>query len=240
MGKQISLATLMDDVRFEFDLAAASSRVSDAQLTRLINRARDELFLYLLDCNSSFMDATTTLTTQNGIGSVSLPDRFYALTSLRLAAGDDKFPPLRKAGPDEVQYDPSTARAWGDGEALPLYWVTQNVVYFWPIPAGVYTLHMAYVQGFSDLSTGQQWNCMPGWDAWVVQKCLMRLFRRSKQMEAFQAAAAELGELGRQIESALSGVDRFTPPMVRRRSHFAERGPRISTDLYYAADGEEY
>lgn len=233
MGKSITLATLMEDVRFEFDLASASSRLSDAQLTRLINRARDELFLYLLDCSSSYMDEFTTLSTTAGQAYVDLPAGFYALNALRLRVSDDHHPVLRAANADELQYDPTTARAWGNGEALPVYRLAQNRLYFWPVPVGVYTLHMSFVEAFADLTSSPGWDCMPGWDAWVVQKCLMRLHRRSKQMELFQAAAAELAELGRQIESALSGQDRFSPPMVRRRAHFAERGPRLSTDRYY-------
>lgn len=239
MGKSITLATLMSDVRFEFDLASTSSRLSDAELTRLINRSLDEFFLYLLDCNCTYQDKVGTLTTTGNVATVALPSRFYALKSLRLRVSDEAYPQLRAASPDEIQYDPVTARSWGDGEALPVYWISQNVLTFWPMPNAAYTLYIAYVEGFTDLSGVATLDAQPGWDAWVVQKCLMRLHRRSKDREAFELAAAELGRLEQQIQSALSGQDRFSPPMVRRRAHFAERGPRLSTDRYYAADGED-
>jgi hypothetical protein len=239
LGKSISLTQLMADVRFDFDLASTSSRLSDADLTRLINRSLDELFLYLVDCNCTYRDKVGTLTTTGGVSTVNLPTAFYSLKSLRLRVSDDAYPQLRAATPDEIQYDPATARAWGDGEALPIYWLAQNQLHFWPTPNAAYTLYIAYVEGFTDLVGGASLDAQPGWDAWVVQKCLMRLHRRQKDREAFDLAATELMRIEGQMQSALTAQDLASPPMVRRRSHFAERGPRLSTDRYYMADGED-
>lgn len=214
MGKSITLATLRSDIRFEFDIDPASSRITDAQLTRLINRQRDALMLYILDCSAHYMDAVSTLDTIAGVEFVSLPERFHALTSLRLRLDDDCSVVLRAATEDEVRYD-RTARAWT--ESRPVYWVAQNLMYFWPVPSGVYTLDVAYVQGFGDLvEDADPWLVQPGWDRWVVLQCLLVLWRRQRNAEAFQLVAAELNTLSAQIESALSGPDRNSPPMARR------------------------
>lgn len=221
-GKHVCVPELLERVRFDFDIAATSLRLTDAQLLGVINRSRDRLFKLLVDLDESYFRYRTTLTTTQDAAAVTLPERLYAPVKLAYTNTDGNEREIPRANDDRGRLIAPREPAWE--QTRPYYYLTPTELVLYPTPAAPRTLQLVFLQSWVDLVAppGEPscWDVQPTWDDWVVLDVCVRLSRRSRRKDDVATFTDERNELTRQYMSALRN-EQFEGPNFARRVMFS-------------------
>lgn len=223
-GRHVCLPELLDRVRFHFDIAASSARLTDAQIVTELNRAKDRLFQLLVNLDPSWFRIEATLTTTAAQAYVALPERLYAPVRLAWtdAGGEQQDIPRSTRRSEDLG---ASTKSWD--ELAPVYYVTDTTLVLVPTPSTVRTLQFAYVRSWLDLQIAPLepscWDIQPTWDDWVLNDVLVVLSRRSRRAEDVAFFAAARDELTARYQQALL-AEEHEGPVFARRLMFADGG----------------
>lgn len=221
-GKHVCVPELLERVRFEFDIASTSLRLTDAQLLGVLNRSRDKLFKLLVDLDESYFRYRTTLTTTQDTATVTLPERLYAPCRLAYADTDRCETEIPRGYGDSGRLTPPIEPSWE--ETNPYYYLTPTELVLVPTPGAPRTLYFVFLQSWVDLVAppGEPscWDVQPTWDDWVVLDTCVMLSRRSRRAEDVSFFSAGRNELTAGYENALRN-EQFEGPNFARRVMFA-------------------
>lgn len=213
MGKLVTLAQLRSDVRDRYDIDAASTRLSNSSLDRLINAARDELYAGVLGLDEGYTETRTALLTTVSVPFLSLPVRFAALIAVHVTLEGQEVQ-LRASTVDELG---RTATAYPWSERAPTFRLQGGALYFTPAPAGAYTVTITHLEAPADLvADTDAWDAHPLMVEWVTLGVIAKLYQRDRAWtEASQMAALQNGA-GVRLLDALHAQDRTGPVLSRR------------------------
>lgn len=234
--KTTTLTNFQSDIRLRVDIASTSDRLSDAQLTRLINKSKDNLVAVVQShgggewywADADFIEMSANVDTINIPSSLNSggPGDFHKLLKLAwidsyTLAGDVAVPdstarlyPLMRESVDGfANTTESNAGAWSAGN-LPKYRIYGNIIKFSIEPTAAVGLYMLYQYIPSDLSAGgDTLTHGPSWDEWIVLDVCAKLDRRDG-MDA-TPFLAERAAVEARIKSELAERDEWGLHQVR-------------------------
>lgn len=217
-GKHVCVPELLERVRFDFDIAATSQRLTDAQLLGVLNRSRDKLFQLLVNLDESYFRYRTTLTTTQDTAAVTLPERLYAPVRLAYTNTDGNEREIPRAFDDTGRLIAPREPAWE--QTRPYYTLTPTELVLYPVPAAPRTLQFIFLQSWVDLVAppGEPscWDVQPTWDDWVVLDACVLLSRRSRRADDVRFFTEGRDELTLRYNSALRNEQHEGPNFARR------------------------
>ncbi len=222
-GRHVCLPELLEQIRFRFDIKETSLRLTDAQVTYLINRAREKLFRLLVEYDDTRLRLQTDVVTEAGVSTVALPERTYAPVRLGYTDADGTPREIAVASARDTRLGPSSA-SWT--ERAPVYYTTALELVIVPTPATVQTLKLVYVASWPDMAPAPSdyacWDgVQPNWDEWVIWDVLVTLALRSRRPEDLALFKAERDEITAGIMNGQK-QDQFEGPTFSRRILFRD------------------
>lgn len=114
MGKNITLATIRDDIRYRADLPATSKRLTDAQLDRLIGLSLDKLMAIVSDAyGDDYFTFQVGISVRPRVNSAGVAERIRKI-------------PFSPVGQSDNDIDPSVF--WKvNGQAAPAFWKLRKI-----------------------------------------------------------------------------------------------------------------
>lgn len=184
MGRSVSFSTLREAVRTRYDLPTfgSSTYVTTAHVNAMINASMQAYSAMLCEAyGDNYFTTSASATTSAGVGTNSLPTRFYKLTRLWWLRGTDDVVPILRANVNELGMANYSARSWT--ECGPRYRLQGTSLVQWlPKPNAVYDVVFDYVQLPADLSAdGDTFEGGPGWDEWVVNDVCAKIAQREEK-----------------------------------------------------------
>lgn len=169
-----TLTTLRDEVRDLGDYNN-SSKITDAFLTRQINKALGEYADLLDERWEGYRDTTGTVSTVANVATVALPADFLKARAVDLLDGG-RYYPLRKLGiRSSYGYDASTGKPTGYMQ------VGANLELF-STPNAVYTIRLRYIPTATVLVSDSDSITVPnGWEDFILHTALLRIDEKEER-----------------------------------------------------------
>lgn len=175
--RSVTLLQLKEDVRTRYELPTytTSTRVTTAQVTRLINLSLQQFYAMLAECyGDDYFASSATITTTADFGVSSLPQDFYKLLSASWRKTDEISVRLKKATADDMMRTNLIAKDWNTH--TPRYRITAQALQWSRVPSDSYTVDLWYVPIQPDLDDdADTFSAGPGWDEWIVLDVCRRI-----------------------------------------------------------------
>lgn len=152
-----------------------------------------------------YFAAPTQLSTQAGVGFVSLPTGFTSLVRLS----------WQRTSLEDIALDVASAdffEDWPNGwsSVVPRYRLIGETIQLFPTPTAVYTLNAYYSTGLSPTAASDQLVLRAGWDLWIaLQTAMLVRVRQQKDASDFAVLLGKSeADIRRQLKRDRFGVRR--------------------------------
>jgi len=125
---------------------------------------------------ADFFETSTDLTTQNGLGYVSLPENCSSVRRLVWVRGTDDYVEIERASQDETN-------AWSGGwsNSTPVYRLRSGTVALFPTPLAAYTIRLTHDTGIIVTATTDTISAEAGWREWLVLDVCRKIRQRQQK-----------------------------------------------------------
>lgn len=196
MSRPVTLLQLRDRARQKANFENATTFITDAELTRLVNTHRTAIYDLLRQAAPPYYyTSSATLSVTPGSGLYALPADFLSLENVYVTSGGRNY------------------------EILPLRSGERS---YWQAPSASSTVAVEYTPVPTDLAAdGDTFDGVNGWDELIVAMCARDMLIKSR--ESVEQVQLEIQELTARIRT-MSHRDRGKPRYIRDSDSTDTRG----------------
>lgn len=216
-----TLTQLLSDVRDLADRGGATTRHTDALVTRALNRAIQR---YNLEVNYSGADwnlTTTSGTTTAGTSSYALPTGMVQLYHVEMTDGDVSYALLPYERLERHEFEADYFET--DETSRPIWYrLAGGNLVLRPVPDATYTYKLRYLPKATELATGADTfdPDLPIGEDWVTYRAAITLLIKDNDQEHLAGIKMEFRDIDYEVKKHSAARDRVAPRRkidVRRR-----------------------
>ena len=169
---------LETEARQRADMESDDSFITSAEAFRMINQSIKELYDLLIENQGhEYYITTQSISTVAGTSSYALNSAFYQLLGVDATVGSTVFTVRPFMFQERNAY--SLGAGWGGLEPV-YYRVEGSNIVFIPAPMAVHSVTVWYIPQFTDLTTGQTFDGINGWEEYVVVDVAMKMLEKEE------------------------------------------------------------